>query len=402
MALNVTLLGALAAAGMLEITPIADRNAMTLPAQRHIVRMELDPGRPAAWLLALQKAGEEGHGLAFYRSDDEAKSWRYYADIQPDFTHTDRADLLPVGDDIALVWSFEAPDISGSNRHDVYFQWWRRQPGTADWVPDPAVRVFDSTSSRTGYVRAELARDSLGRIWVQAFELTSDGDYDAVIAVSSDDGRSFAEQPTLDTLDERGGGRLLSLGDTLLFLYDMHHDSEHPAWFRLRRDDWPLDQWTEVEPAFAEGIYHGAALSAVADGSGGMHLVYKEKLGMLLYRHFDGERFGEPILLEKDGNWAVQPAITRVDDRVYVFYNRPRSSERFDLVVRSLAQGSMSEAQVLDDDASFKGYPAAVELLPPDVARVPCLFGLADGSRKSVIQVHVEHRVRSAPDAPSR
>src|SRR4051794_24292127 len=104
---TVTLLVA-AAVGVLEIAPVADRNAMTLPAQRHIVRMDAGPGKRAAWLLAIQKAGEEGHGLSFYRSDDEAKTWSHYADIQPDFTHTDRADLITVGNDIALVYSFEA------------------------------------------------------------------------------------------------------------------------------------------------------------------------------------------------------------------------------------------------------------------------------------------------------
>ena len=36
-------------------------------------------------------------------------------------------------------------------------------PSSRDWSPDPAVPVFDSTSSLTAFYRGELAIDSLGR-----------------------------------------------------------------------------------------------------------------------------------------------------------------------------------------------------------------------------------------------
>src|SRR5437868_2359917 len=68
-----------------DVLPVSDGNALTLPAARHLVR--LDPqqaGRPATWLLAVQQDGSGGHGLGFWRSDDEAQSWSYYAPIQDD------------------------------------------------------------------------------------------------------------------------------------------------------------------------------------------------------------------------------------------------------------------------------------------------------------------------------
>src|SRR5439155_687028 len=81
--------------------------------------------------------------------------------------------LLAVGNDVAVLYSWEGPTLDGSTRHDVYFQWWRW--GGSDWTPEPARLVFDSTSSASAYYRAELARDSLGRLWVQAFRLEGDG-----------------------------------------------------------------------------------------------------------------------------------------------------------------------------------------------------------------------------------
>ena len=141
------------------LAPIGGGNALTLPAQRHVVRL-VPPEGGAVWLLALQQDGQEGHGLGFFRSDDEGTTWRYQAPIQNDWSHRDTADLLPVGVDVALVYSYEGPTLSGSTRHDVYFQWWRYQAGTRGWRPDPAIRVFDSTSSGTalftGGARARL------------------------------------------------------------------------------------------------------------------------------------------------------------------------------------------------------------------------------------------------------
>src|SRR5262249_28834934 len=152
-----------------------------------------------------------------------------------------------------------------------------------DWFPQPAVRVFDSVSDSDAYYRGELARDSFGRIWVQVFRLTSTGSAIARIAVSTDGGTSFQVQPNLGTYTAEGGGRLLSLGNSMVFIWG-GMDDVTPTRFRTRSDSAPLSQWNAAVEAFPEKIYHGAALSAVDDGSGGMHLVYKDNSGILHYR----------------------------------------------------------------------------------------------------------------------
>ncbi|MFY0566501.1 WD40/YVTN/BNR-like repeat-containing protein [Archangium lansingense] len=355
------------------LAPIGGGNALTLPAQRHVVRL-VPPEGGAVWLLALQQDGQEGHGLGFFRSDDEGATWRYQAPIQNDWSHRDTVDLLPVGVDVALVYSYEGPTFSGSTRHDVYFQWWRYQAGTRGWRPEPAIRVFDSTSSGTGYSRAELARDSQGRLWVQAFRLELDGSTTAVISVSGDGGLTFQSQPDLARTSARGGGRLLHLGDRLLFLYGDHGVS--PARYRVRMDAAPVASWGPLQQAFPEGIYHGASLSAVSTGNGRMHLVYKDVAERLYYRAFDGSTFGPPITLESSGDWALHPAATLVGDELVVFDNPPVSlNTDYRLSARVLADGSFGPARVLESTTRFRGYLAAVERLPAEAPRVPCFYG---------------------------
>jgi hypothetical protein len=131
-----------------------------------------------------------------------------------------------------------------------------------------------------------------------------------------------------------------------------------------------------VRTAFSEGIYHGAALSAVADGKGGMHLVYKDNAERLRYRHFDGQRFESSLMVQDDGDWALQPAVTRVGSTVYIFYNRPhRDGRGYDLVVRKLSGRSLGSARELASISGFAGYPASVGVLSSGV-KIPCLFGL--------------------------
>jgi len=356
-----------------SVAPIGGGNALTLPSQRHVVRLEL-PGGGAVWLLALQQEGQQGRGLGFFRSDDEGLTWRYEAPIQNDWSHPDRADLLPVGLDVALVYSYEGPAFMGSSRHDVYFQWWRYQPGSRSWTPSPAVRVFDSTQGTTGYGRAELARDSLGRLWVQAFRLEANGSHTAVIAVSGDGGLTFQPQPSLVTLSQRGGGRLLHLGDRLIFLYGHHGVS--PAWFRVRMDSAPLGSWQAQQQAFPEGIYHGAALSAVSPGAGRMHLAYKDVAERLYYRAFDGTAFGPATTLESTSDWALQPAVTLKGDTLVVFYNPVISTNtHYTLTVRELSGGRFTPPRVLEGSQRFRGYLAAPERLPGSMTRVPCFYG---------------------------
>jgi hypothetical protein len=372
--ISTALLAALLASAV-PMMPVSAGNALTLPAQRHAVRIDTGEGRPPTWLLAVQQGGVEGRGLSLFRSDDGARTFRFAAAIQPDASHADRAELIAVGRDVALVYSWESSSLKPSHRHDVYFQWWRYRPDTHDWAPEQAVRVFDAPDDTTAYSRALLARDSKGRWWVQAFRLESDGGSTAVLSVSTDDGAAFVRQPDLGRVKRRGGGRLLSLGTKLVFIYAMH-DGFEPTRLRIRDDSDPLGTWSAVADAFPEGIYHGAALSALADGHGGMHLVYKDESERLFHRYFDGSAFGPRTLLEDSRDWAMQSAITRVGDRLYVFYNVMRvKNAEYELHARVLEDGRFSEPVVLDTRATFKGYLAAFESLPEGSAEVPCFFG---------------------------
>jgi hypothetical protein len=357
------------------LMPVSAGNALTLPAHRHGVRIDTGDGRPPTWLLAVQQGGKEGRGLSLYRSEDGARTFRFSASIQQDASHADRAELIAVGKDVALVYSWESSSLKPSHKHDVYFQWWRYRPASHDWAPEPAVRVFDAPDDSTAYSRALLARDSKGRLWIQAFRLERDGGSTAVLAVSTDDGASFQQQSSLGRVKRRGGGRLLSLGSKLVFVYAMH-DGFEPTRLRIRDDDEPLDTWSPVRDAFPEGIYHGAALSALADGRGGMHLVYKDESERLFHRYFDGNGFGPRTMLEDSRDWAMQPAITRVGGRLYVFYNVMRSrNASYELHARVLEGGRFSAPVVLDRRSTFKGYLTAFESLPEGSPEVPCFFG---------------------------
>jgi hypothetical protein len=380
------------------VAPIRDGNALTLPAARHLVRMEQGGGRPAVWMLAIQQDGADGHGLVFLRSTDGGNSWSYYAPIQNDSTERDTPDLVPVGSDIALVYSYEGPTLGGSIRHDVYFQWWRSD-GAGGFRPDAHVLVFDSTSSATAFYRGELAIDSVGRIWVQAMKLESDGTSTAAIAVSTDGGRSFARQPDLARTTARAGGRILSLGSSLVFFWGTHGGVD-PGRMRTRRDSDPLSSWTAATVVLSEGIYHGAALSAVTDGRGGFHLAYKSLTERLYYRHFDGAAWSAATLVETVPDWATQPALTRLGNDLVLFYNHPVTTMTdYRFYYRTIRNGVLGPVQQLDGSSGFKGYPASVDVLPTSIAQVPCIFGKTPDAATSGNAV-VVFGTAPAPTAP--
>jgi len=259
-----------------NIISVGGGAALTLPAARHAVRLDPQNGKPATWLLAVQQDGAGGHWLSIYRSTDEGQSWHWYAPIQDSCCERDTSDLVQIGMDVAMVFSYEGPGIGGSAAHDVYFQWWRWN-GNADWVSQPAIKVFDSTSSATAYLRGELAVDSAGRLWVWAQRLNSDGTFTGVISVSADGGATFQAQPALDTFADRPGGRIMPVGgNRLMLLYGTH--GVDPGYMRLRNDSDAVSAWGARQLVLSDGIYHGAALSAAGDGSGGVHLLYKSGL----------------------------------------------------------------------------------------------------------------------------
>src|SRR5688572_7702208 len=110
--------------GLIPVAPIQGSNALTLPAQRHLVRM-VAPGTPEGefQLLAVQHGGAGGRWLTLWRSDDQGAHWKEEAPIAPGPVLY-RADLLVSGTDLAMVYSYEGPELQGSSAYDVYFQWW--------------------------------------------------------------------------------------------------------------------------------------------------------------------------------------------------------------------------------------------------------------------------------------
>src|SRR3954468_2076376 len=348
-------------------------NALTLPAQRHMVRLDPQDGRRATWLLAVQQDSVNGHWLSMYRSTDEAQTWSWYAPIQDSCCERDTPDLVQVGMDVAMVFSWEGPEVVGSTAHDVYFQWWRWN-GSADWTPQPAVKVFDSTSSATAYLRGELAIDSVGRLWIWAQRLNTDGTFTMVVSVSSDGGATFQAQPSLDTFAGRPGGRVLAVGgNRLMIVYGTH--GLDAGYMRLRNDSDPISTWGARQAVFGEGIYHGAAMSAAGDGSGGVHLVYKDDNEQLWYRRWTGS-WSARQLIEGTADWALQPAITRVGGSLVIFWNRVLSTNtNYQFYYRVLSNGTLGGANLLDATGGFMGYPATVESLPNTVPRIPCFFG---------------------------
>ena len=363
-----------------NVLPVSGGNALTLPAARHMLRLDPGDGRPATWLLAVQQGGANGHWLSLYRSTDEARSWSWYAPILG-CCQRDTPDLTALGMDVAMVYSYEGPQVSGSTEHDVHFQRWRWK-GSAEWGADPPVAVFDSTSNATAYLRAELARDSQGRLWVWAQRLNADGSFTMVVSVSTDGGVTFQPQPSLDTFANRPGGRILPVaGNRMMLLYGTHNGGL--GYMRLRDDSDPLQTWGARQLVFPEGIYHGASLSSAGDGSGGVHLVYKDVGGQLWYRHWSGS-WSARVLVESTADWALQPAITRVGGSLVIFSNRMLSlNTNYQLRYRVLQNGALGSSILLDGTGGFKGYPAAVESIPGTVAEVPCFYGNAPNADSS-------------------
>jgi hypothetical protein len=374
-------LAALLFAAPVNVISVGGGNALTLPAARHLVRMDPQDGRPATWLLAVQQDGAAGHWLSMYRSDDEAQSWGWYAPIQDNCCERDTPDMLPVGMDVAMVFSYEGPDITGSINHDVYFQWWRWDGGS-NWNPQTPVKVFDSTSSSTAYLRGEIARDSVGRIWIWAQRLNADGSFTMVMSVSSNGGATFQAQPSLDSFADRPGGRIMPVGGgRMMLLYGTH--GVDPGYQRMRSDSDPVGTWGARQVVFPEGLYHGAALSAAEDGSGGVHLVYKDVNEQLFYRHWNGS-WSSAQLVEGSADWALQPAITRVDSDLVIFWNRMLTTDTdYQFYYRILDSGTLGATHQLDGAGGFKGYPASAEVLPDFVPDVPCFFGKTPDANSS-------------------
>jgi hypothetical protein len=290
----------------------------------------------------------------------------------------------------------------------VYFRRWRSDGGSG-WIPDARVTVFTPVSG-VAYHRGELAVDSLGRIWIQAFRrgatacdpsrdtrcalcnAPGNGDNyrnDVVVSVSTDAGRTFSREQVLASTVCRAGGRLVSFGSKLLLVWNDYSANENGTRmvtsYAQRDAADPLGAWSAPQPAFpddpADGIYHGAALSAVADASG-VHLVYKDQNQMRLwYRHFDVATgaFGSRVQVDdSEQDWAMQPATTLRNGELFVLANHLLAQGRYETRMWRLSTGlgSSKATSVFTEDA-FNGYPAMPETLPSSVAALPYVYARA-------------------------
>ncbi len=388
-----------------EVGVVGNVYGLSTPAQRHMVQVA-PGGRSPTLLLTVQNDGyaswPASAGLVLYRSDDGGGSWRYYkpvlsvtdGSLRPSTLHM-TADLITVGNDVAAVYSYDTtntgfPADGWDSRRAVYFQWWwYDEPG--NWNPGTLVQIAWPGWNQA-YHRAELARDSWGRLWVQAF--LRDGSCPAPgrscgsdalqVWTSTDGGGSFGSPSTLTTLwGQLGGGRLVSVGSKLLMLWSGY--ALDPAKMMSRNDSDPISSWSDISNAFPDGahIYHGAALNAVADGSGGLHLVYKEYVGpadqqQVYYRHYDGWGFGGKQAVGPRGDWAEQPAITLAGGDLYVCLNGLLSTgANYELRSYRLGAG-FGSYQSIDSAYAAKLYPTSPERMSAGSSTFPCAFGQGD------------------------
>jgi hypothetical protein len=395
-----------------QVDVVGMTSALSTSAQRHIVRLQPANHSPV-YLMAVQNDGysQHHHGLLWYRSDDGGATWSHYADViaQPDPAAFDSAlrpqtlhltaDLVAIGNDVAAVYSYdttatEFPADAWDPRRAVYLQWWRFD-GRNDWSPDPRLTVA-SPGPGQAYHRAEIARDTLGRLWVQAFLRQSDcssvgsascaGDL-LQVWVSDDGGSTFQGPQTLAALQNQiGGGRLIGVGSQLLMLWSDY--SLAPAQLMRRSDSDPVTLWSAQQDAFPDGahVYHGAALSAVSDETGdGLDLVYKEWVSspdnqQLYYRHFDGQAFGQATPVDTLGDWALQAAISRSGDDLYICVNHMISTDAsYEMRSYRLADG-FATWSTIDTQVQAKAYPGSPEQVDPGDAAIPCAFGMGNNS----------------------
>jgi len=410
------------------VTSVGGANALSTPAARHLVRMD-----SGTYLLALQRdAALPDTGLQLYRSDDDGFSWIRYAAMNPSPAERQTADMVKVGGDVAVVTSFDAPSIVPDPALDpgrkVYFQWWRTD-GVRDWSAQPLVTVF-SPASGAAYHRGELAVDSRGRIWVQAFkrgatscdpatnpkcavcaEVVNGDNYgnQLVVSVSTDGGKTFAPEQSLATTLCRAGGRLISVGTKLLLIWNDYSANENGTRIVTRfveRDAADaLSVWSAAKDAFpdepADGVYHGAALSAVADSSG-VHLVYKDQNRLKLwYRRFEVATgtFGARVQVDdSQQDWALQPATTLRNGELFIAANHTLGVGTYETRIWRQSTGlGAANAVALPPENAFHGYPALPETVPASARSVPYVYtsaAAANGSGEEIsLRVALDRQV---------
>jgi hypothetical protein len=345
-----------------DVGTIGDAHALAPPAARHVLRIDL--GGRGAYLMAInrQNADPSNPGLVLMRSDDEGQHWTFYRRIDNTATQLRNkfnADVIAVGGDVALVYSYDY-DLNDPSSDDalrkVFFQYWQYD-GTNDWNLVTERTVWDPGTSGTMYERAEIARDSTGAYWVQAWHRANlaPGQYhdhtpedlvarSSTITDASNPAFDFSNEQILVHTDWRAGGRLVALPNPLgnpqpgrlLMLWNDYSFAPSTTKFIYRTDSDPKTIWSLPTVAFPDdpydGIYHGAAMSSVGDGGGNLHLVYKDttELSKAWYRRYDfkTDTFGLRTLVDNSqADWALQLATTLFKGDLVVFDNHLVNSE---------------------------------------------------------------------------
>lgn len=397
--------GVLSLEATTAITRVSRTSSLSTPAQRHMVRIVPEPGAPAVLLLAVDKGSVSPRGLHWYRSDDDGLTWRQYAPILESSLHM-TADAIVVGNDVHIVVSYDTPNTefpSDSRDPDrkVYYQRWRFD-GEDDWRPDPLETLAEPSGSRA-YHRAEIQRDSHGRLWAMAWLRDTCPDTagwecaDTIrVWVSEDDGATWRGQQDLFRQMSIGGGRILHLGSRMVIFWGRY--STAPAQWMWRDDGEPIGTWHGPENLFPDddAIYHGSALSAVGDGRGGISLVYKGVSERLYYREYDGQIWGPRVQVSGASHYSTQPAVTRRGDDVYLCLLHLVSTSRYEVRSFSVSEG-LDRYEVLAAPETKSGYPTAPEAVGLDAPRIPCAYG----SGATSPSVHVALRDVEAEEPPA-
>src|SRR4051812_21096645 len=99
----------------IALMPIGGGNAMTLPAQRHLVRIG------STLILALQQDSAGAGGLGMFRSDGDGNSFTYLRAVQGDPSPPDTTGLIVVGPDIAVIFLYAGAHLLRSAAPGGFF-----------------------------------------------------------------------------------------------------------------------------------------------------------------------------------------------------------------------------------------------------------------------------------------
>lgn len=349
----------------ITVAPTKNANGTTLPFQRQVLRV--DPGNGGALLIAaIQKQGAEDEGLVLYSSADGGRSWRRELAVQNDISKRDTADLIADEDGrgFSLIYGLEphssrfAPD----ERSDVVYLHYRVDKKGRLHLDGGPVVVFRPAAGQ-GYFRPSITRDARGVLHATA-TLLDRGEF-ILLASRSTDGMTWSPPQQLAAFgDSFGGGRVIGFGQRVMVIFDAYSRGQ-PARYRTRAAGM-VGEWAPELVLATDGIYHAGAFSVVVTPDGTVHLGYADKAASRLkYRHFDGARWSDPLLIEPIGWWANQPALGRTGNDVHLAWNRKMGEKSMRMMVRTLRAGTWGPEQVLDDGHHFKGYTSAPERALP-------------------------------------